>query len=176
MILCTQDAERAIANDDENCKNLKNGRKSDSFSIVGITPLKDTNDNANNNVYKHVSKKFKSTNNDLFDVKKNENLQSQCHTFTSNMDENVQQNNTEKNKKDDSVSLFNDSLTNDDYLFSSIDLSEIEQQISSDNKTISASFTQKCNKQQHNTHVSKQYEKKPGIHFIVSIKNFTFNF
>jgi hypothetical protein len=165
MLLCTQDVERTIANDSTNCENvIKSG-----LSIVGISPLKDTNDNTNNNVYHHVSKKFKPIYNEHFDGKKNENIQSQCHKITSNMDKNVQNNNAKNDNKDDLISLFSDSLTNDDDLFSSIDLSEIEQQISSDNKTILASTTQKCIKQP-NIHIRKQNENKQGIYyFIISI-------
>lgn len=177
MLLCTQDVEKTIANDSANCENIKNNKnviKSDFLSIVGISPLKDTNDNTNNNVYHHVSKKFKPIYNDHFDGKKNENIKLQCHTFTSNIDKNIQ-NNTAKNiYKDDSISLFNDSLTNDDDLFSSIDLSEIEQQISSDNKTISTSVTQKCTKQQSNIHIRKQNENKPGIYLLFYYFNNSF--
>lgn len=164
MLLCTQDVERTIANDDASCKNIKETKhvkKFDYLSIGGITPLKDTNVNTNNNEYYHVSKKFKP-----IYGKKNENLRSPCHTITSNMEKNEQKNKAENHNKDCSISLFNDSLANEDDLFSSIDLSEIEQQISSDNKTTSASVTQKCNTQQHNTHIRKQYENKPGIHLL----------
>lgn len=174
MLLCSQAIEKTIAADADS--NITNKTTStNSLSIPGISPLKDTNDN----VCHHAAKKFKSVDcSKYFDVKKNDNIQTQSHTITSilvNKSENKTNNTsnaintvTNSNKEDFSLML-NDSLANDeDELFSAIDLSGIEQDILlGENKTRSVSDMKKnvtvYNKQPENTNIDKQTENKSSM-------------
>lgn len=172
MLLCSQAIEKTIAADAEYTNETKS---SNSLSIPGISPLKDTNDN----VCHHAAKKFKSVHcSKYLDVKKNDNTKTQSHTITSssiNKSENKTNNTsyaintvTNSNKEDLSL-LLNDSLANDeDELFSAIDLSAIEQDILlGENNTLSVSAMQKndtaCNKQPQNTKIDKQMENKSSM-------------
>lgn len=167
MFLCSQAIEKRIA-DDNNCNTMKRTTslaKANSLSIVGISPLKDTNNTLNNNVYHQAAKKFKPVPCKYAEDKKFENVLSQCQSVTTNLENKAQNNassisaiNTVTNGgKDDSLSLLlNDSLASDDDLFSAIDLSAIEQQIVSSKETASTSSNQ-CNKV-----CDKQQQIKPG--------------
>lgn len=174
LLLCSQAIEKTIAADTDS--NITNKTTStNTLSIPGISPLKDTNDN----VCHHVAKKFKPIHcNKYPDVKKNGSIQTKSHTITSssvNQSENNANNTSyaintiNNNKKEDLSSLLNDSLANDeDELFSAIDLSAIEQDILlSDNKTVSLSTIEKsdsvCNKLPQNTNIDKKMENKSSM-------------
>jgi len=125
MILCSQAIEKNIA--DTNINSI-NTTKDNYFSIIGISPLKYTNNSINNNLCQHTTEKFIHVKDES-----NENVQLQCDINNSS-----------------------DDLATDDYLFSTIDLTEIEQQISSSiDKTISVSPTKKCNKVENKVAIHK---------------------
>lgn len=132
MILCSQAVEKKIANDAN--LNTMNTPKDNSLSIMGISPLPNTNITVNSNLYHHTTTHFKHTEN-----KPNENVQFQCDTNGSS----VSKNNT---------NIIKDDLASEDYLFSTIDLAAIEQQIFSNvEKPIPVSMTQICNQLENKT-------------------------
>lgn len=175
MMLCSQAIEKTIASDANCTKESNELSKSNFLSIVGISPLKDFNSTSNNNVYNHATKKFKFSQCKQLANEKNENVQFQCHTITSNTENKVQKdvNNystsvkhivTDVNK-DSSLSLLEDFLANDDDLFSALDLSAIEQEVFSGPKKPSVT-AQKCNitcrKPQENSIISDEIDKNAG--------------
>lgn len=172
MMLCSQAIEQKIAA--EANYTIKKPAKiiaSDSLSINGISPLKDTNNSTNNNVYYHASKKFKTVQSRLFGEEQKDNYcKPKCHTVTSSTANKSENNNSSSAttsvtncKKDDSSSSFLDAFSNDDDFFSGIDFLEIEKQIMDDlKKTTTVSVTQN-NYKQPNKNVDKQLENKPGI-------------
>lgn len=174
MMLCSQAIEQKIAADANNTNNTLNKPTklivSHSLSINGISPLKDTNNTTNNNVYHHVAKKFKPVHSKLFGEEPKSNYKSQCHTLTSatvNKSENDSSSSaistvTNSKKDDSSSSLSDDTLAKEDEFFMGIDFLEIEQQIMNDAKKTSVSATQNCYKQP-NTNVGKPLEKKPAL-------------
>lgn len=137
MMLCSQAIEKTISLDaNYNTTELKKPSKSNSLSIVGISPLKNTSSALNNTLYNQCTKKFKPTTQcKQIDEKGKTNCQTKCHTVTSetkNKSQNEANNcllSTTINNKDSLSSLLNDSLANDDELFSALDLSAIEQQV-----------------------------------------------
>lgn len=167
MLLCSQAIEKTIAAD-ANCDI--SSKTTDYLSIPGISPLEDTDDTINNNVYHHAAKKFKSIqSSNYLDDKKNYNLKPKCHTITSNSFNNSTSSTIVTNNIKEDSSL-NDSLANDDEWFSSIDLSAIEQDILlNDNKTTSVSITQKidkvCNKQSLNTNIDKHLNNRSSKYY-----------
>ncbi|XP_025198421.1 uncharacterized protein DDB_G0271670-like [Melanaphis sacchari] len=170
MMLCSQAIEQKIAADAIKSNSTINEPTkliaSNSLSINGISPLKDINNSTNNNVYHHVSKKFKPVQSKLFGEEQKKNCKSPCHTITSSTENNSLSSDStsvENCKKDDSSSSFFDILANDDDFFSGIDFLEIEQQIMAgvkENTTVLA--TQNCYKQP-STNVDKQLENKPAL-------------
>lgn len=174
MMLCSQAVEKSIAAD-TNCnnQNAASSKKTNSLSIVGISPLKNTNNTMNNNVYHHAAKKFKPIHLNFTDDKKNENLPFSCHTLTTNTGKkslNFTTNSSTsasytviKSEKEDYSSTFNDSTASDDDLFSAIDLSAIEQQISScDEKTTSAQQKNKVSNKEQRPNICVWPGNKPS--------------
>jgi len=180
MLLCSQAIEKEIASG-TNCKKVI--LNTSNLLIDGITPLNDNDNTFNNNVYHHAAKKFKPLQSIPFDDKNNGNVQSRCHTVTSNI-EHKQQNHTSdssipsvnistncnSNTTTNSFSLsLNDSLLSEDDLFSAIDLSAIDEQIKEDaKKTTSTTTLQKltdCNKQQKNIKMFNANQNKTGVSF-----------
>lgn len=159
MFLCSQAVEKTIASD-ANCNTINNviNLERVNSSIIGIRPLEETNNipDNKNNVDQHAAKKFKPLQHNF--IIKNENVP--LRNTTMNIKANKPQtcvsgtllstNNVSTTKKKDQSSSFtlNDSLSGDDDLFSAIDLSAIEEQISSGTQktfTSTLSTTQKCN-------------------------------
>lgn len=173
MFLCSQAIEKTIAADTNfNTMNRTTSlAKQNSLSIVGISPLKDTNNTLNNNVYHQAVKKFRSVPCKYVGDKKTDYIQSLCQPITSNLENKAQNNANSKsdinlitnyNKDDSSSLLLNDPLVGDDYLFSAIDLSAIEQQIVSNKETSTVSSNQcnkVCDKQQQ-----IKLENRPGMY------------
>jgi len=127
MILCSQAIEKKIAIDAN--YNTMNTAEDNSLSILGISPLPNTNNTVNSNMYHHTTTNFKH-----IEDKPNENIQFQCDTNGSLVSEN-------------NTNITKDDLASEDYLFSTIDLAAIEQQIFSNvEKPIPVSTTQICNK------------------------------
>jgi len=173
MMLCSQAIEQKIAAD-ASYSTINKPTKiiaSDSLSINGISPLKDTNNSTNNNVYYHASKKFKPVQSRLFGEEKKDNYcKPKCHTVTSST-ANRSENNSSSSattsvincKKDDSSSSFLDTFSNDDDFFLGIDFLEIEKQILADTKETTTESVTQNNYKQPNKNVDKQLENKPGI-------------
>lgn len=137
LMLCSQAIENTIATD-SNCNTMNtvtNLTKANTLSIMGISPLKDTNNTINNNVFHHATKKFKSIQCKQLNDESSENVRSQCHVKITENKQNYKNSNSTSNvntncNKNGSLSLLlNNSFDNEDYLFSSIDLSAIENQI-----------------------------------------------
>jgi len=183
MMLCSQAFEQKIAADASISNSTINKPTkliaSNSLSINGISPLKDTNNSTNNNVYYHASKKFKPVQSKLFGEEHEDNCKprkSPCHTITSSAASKSENNcsssastSVTNCKKDDSSSSLLDNFANDDEFFMGIDFLEIEQQIMADaKKETTVPATQNCYKQP-NANVDKQLENKPGIMFIIQI-------
>jgi len=176
MMLCSQAIEQKIAADSNNTNNTVNKPTklivTNSLSINGISPLKDTNNTTNNNVYFHAAKKFKPVHSKLFgEEQKSNDCKSHCHTLTSNMINKSENDSSSSaittvtnSKKDDfSSSLLDDTLAKEDEFFLGIDFSEIERQIMKGVKeTTTVPATQNCY-EQPNTNVGIQLEEKPGI-------------
>lgn len=170
MMLCSQAIEQKIAADASysTISTINKPTKiiaSDSLSINGISPLKDTNNSTNNNVYYHASKKFKSVQSRLFGEEQKD-CKPKCHTVTSSTANKSENNNSSSAttsvtncKKDDSSF---DTFSSDDDFFLGIDFLEIEKQIMADvEKSTTVSVTQNDYKQPNN--VDKKLENKPGI-------------
>lgn len=173
MLLCSQAVEKSIAADTiSNNMNATSSANPNSLSIVGISPLKDTNNTMNNNVYHHVAKKFKPVHLKFTDDNKNKNVPFPCHTITTNKAKKLLNYTTSSSSsasstftnslKDDCVSAFNDSTASDDDLFSAIDLSAIEQQIPSETTSITTAQNgnKVCNKQKQDTNMRDRLENK----------------
>lgn len=170
MMLCSQAIENTISLDaNYNSTELKKPSKSNSLSIVGIHPLNNTCSELNNSLYHQSTNKFKPTIQcKQIDEKEKTNCQTKCHTVTSetkNESQNEANNcllSTTNNNKDSLSSLLNDSLANDDELFSALDLSAIEQQVVSNVKD-SAIVTK--------NNVNTVYAKQPNTTFLNAIDN-----
>ncbi|XP_001952399.2 putative uncharacterized protein DDB_G0277255 [Acyrthosiphon pisum] len=172
MMLCSQAIEKKIAADANNTNNTVNKPTklivSHSLSINGISPLKDTNNATNNNVYYPAAKKFKPVHSKLFGEEEKSNFKSQCHTLTSNMinkSENGGSSSaittvTNSKKDDSSSSLLDDTLAKEDEFFLDIDFAEIEQQILNGAKETTTASAVQNNYKQPNTNVGIQLEKK----------------
>lgn len=149
MIMCSQAVEKTISTE-TNC-DMQNSSKStvkgNTLSIAGISPLKEAttiNNNNYNTIYQHTAKKFKPIE---CSYKNNENLQS--HTVTKD-DLNNEHSLFGNINNNSSLPMRNDFIfDDDDDLFSAIDLSEIDKQITS-NVTNTISNTQDFIKQQQN--------------------------
>ncbi|XP_060848625.1 uncharacterized protein LOC132928076 [Rhopalosiphum padi] len=185
MMLCSQAFEQKIAADASISNSTINKPTkliaSNSLSINGISPLKDTNNSTNNNVYYHASKKFKPVQSKLFGEEHEDNCKprkSPCHTITSSAASKSENNcsssastSVANCKKDDSSSSLLDNFANDDEFFMGIDFLEIEQQIMADaKKETTVPATQNCYKQP-NANVDKQLENKPAINNRASTSN-----
>lgn len=185
MMLCSQAIEQTIASEANYTKGSNELSKSSFSSIVGISPLKDFNSTSNNNVFNHATKKFKFSQCKELDNEKNKNIQSQCHTITSNTENMFQKdvNNCSTSvkhiatdiKKDSSLSLFEDSLANDDDddLFSALDLSAIEQDVFSGLKEPLSVTAQKSSitsrEPQGNSIISDKIDKNTGMYLFILI-------
>lgn len=137
LFLCSQAIEKTMdtnststagSSTDSNYSASTSLIKGYNLSIVGISPLEDTNDTINNNV--QAAKRFKSIQcNQLFE-RTNVNSRSQCDEKNAENNENSSSAlNINTNHNKDSSLLLNSYLDNEDDLFSSIDLSEIDNQI-----------------------------------------------
>lgn len=165
LMLCSQAIEKTIATDsnyntmDTVDTNLT--KANNTLSIVGISPLKDTDNTINNNVFHHTAKKFKSIHCKRLYYESNESVQSQSHVKITENEQNHENSNSTFNtntnyNKDDSLSLLlNNSLDNEDDLFSSIDLSAIESQILSSDVKKTTPVKQKHNQDFINTNKFK---------------------
>lgn len=182
MMLCSQAIEKTIASDANYTKESNELSKSNFLSIVGISPLKDFNSTSNNNVLNHATKKFKLSQCKQLDNEKNENFQTQCHTVTSNAENTLQKdiNNCSTSvkhiatdiNKDSSLSLLEDSLANDDDLFSALDLSAIEQEVFSGLKeppVTAQTCNITCRKLQENSITSDKIDKNTGLYLFILI-------
>lgn len=174
MMLCSQAIEKSIATDNYNHTVGSNtSSKSHFSSIVGISPLKNTN-STSANMLSLSTKKFKPSHCEL-GIKANENNRSQFSTITSSTENKLPTNanncsssasSTVTNSYKDFSSSLNDSLASDDDLFSALDLSAIEKQVMTETKN-TTSVSLKCdthfNKQQPNTKISNKIENKTGM-------------